>query len=203
MPKRKKKPSAICPSCGTASEKMDMKTALKMQEEVDRKQYKHYRALGIDSYPFFISNEFEWACDHCISRKNTEIANPFNQLGAFTQHLIYYDSPRVCETCNSDFVFTAQEKKRWYEQYQIWNFIQPKNCPSCRKDVRAYKNNNTRLSNLLQSGAEDLTSEEIREVIAIYEQWEKPDRVKYYESLLRKAEQRAKRQNDNQTTTGS
>lgn len=201
MPKRakKKKEYAICPCCKTPRDRTEMATVLKIQEGVERKLYKNYSELGIHTYSHFVHNDFEWACDDCLKNRDTVLANPLGQLGAWTHHIAYHDTPLVCATCSSDFVFSAQEKKRWYEQYQIWNFIQPQNCPSCRKDIREFKNKNTRLSNLLESGTEDLSVDEIREIIAIYHHWNKPDRVKFYEALLRKAE-KVEKLNDGEAT---
>ncbi len=186
MPKSKKQKYAKCPCCQTERHRTEMKTAIAQMEKLDRAAYKHYKALSIDTYASFIDSDFNWACDVCLNNKKAILAHPSLQQYAWNPNYAYFDTRHTCRTCETVFTFSKEEKKYWFETLKFWTDAEPVNCVNCRKEVRQFKNQNTRLSNILQQKEEDISIEELEEVIEIYTKWEKIKRVKYYQSVLRK-----------------
>ena len=44
----------------------------------------------------------------------------------------------------------------WYETMKFWIDSKPKNCPTCRKEIRHKRNDNKKLSDLLKNGEDSL-----------------------------------------------
>jgi Probable zinc-ribbon domain len=51
----------------------------------------------------------------------------------------YEDEARQCEACKFPFVFTASEKKFWYETLHFVFYSTAIRCASCRKRARTVK----------------------------------------------------------------
>jgi len=162
-----------------------MRQAITAMERLERSQYENYNELGIDSYSSFIDSDFSWACDTCLETKNAISAQSSLQKYSWNPHYAYYDSTFQCQTCQESFKFKKEEKKLWYEKLKFHIDSEPANCLSCRKDLRTLKNENTLLSNILLNNVDELTQEDIIQVIDIYKKWGKVEKVKYYQSLLK------------------
>lgn len=186
MAKEKKK-FAKCPSCGTEKHRTEMRTSLAILEKLEKAQFKHYKELGLDAYNSFINSSFEWACDQCLQQGRAIVANPTLQNYCWNPHIAYFDSKLVCRTCGTDFIFSKEEKKMWYESLKFWIDAAPVNCLHCRRELRQFKGENKTLSVLLKKEESSISPEELNTIIAIYEKWGKEDKVKYYTSLLKKS----------------
>jgi len=181
-----KKRYAKCPSCITEKHRTEMETSLSILEKTERKEYKHYKELNIDTYKSFIDSNFEWACDDCFKLKKAIVATPGSQIYSGSPHLAYYDMKLICNKCGIDFLFSKEEKKLWYESLGFGLYSIPNNCLKCRKDLRQLKSENTTLSEILKKDESNLAIDELEKIIEIYSDWHKGDKAKYYESLLRK-----------------
>ncbi|MGK0365627.1 MAG: hypothetical protein ACI85O_002693 [Saprospiraceae bacterium] len=118
---------------------------------------------------YFKDKDFQWACDSCLSLKKAIKANPTKQTYCdFKPILAYYDQTYNCDSCKSDFVFSKQEQKFWYEERSFWVQSKPKHCKECRKKKRKEKEYHKRISQLKKKG-ENLKVEEIAELAEIYD----------------------------------
>jgi hypothetical protein len=48
----------------------------------------------------------------------------------------YIDADFKCETCGTEFAWTAQEQQMWFEEYGFYVDSQPRHCPGCRAKRR-------------------------------------------------------------------
>lgn len=163
-----------------------MRTAIGMLEKIERKQFRYYKELGIDTYNSFIDSSFEWACDSCLTSKKAVLANPGLQEASVYPNLAYCDSKRNCRTCGSDFIFSADEKKLWYESLKFPSSAVPVDCLSCRKDKRRAKANNKVLTDILKKDTEDIPVSDLEKVVAVYRNTGKEEKAKFYESAIKK-----------------
>lgn len=51
----------------------------------------------------------------------------------------YVDATISCAKCASDFCFTAEEQKNWYERQKFWISSFPKRCKNCQQKIRRQK----------------------------------------------------------------
>jgi hypothetical protein len=51
----------------------------------------------------------------------------------------YIDAVFRCSSCESEFRFTAEEQRVWYEEYGFWVDAFPKRCEACRRTLRKQK----------------------------------------------------------------
>ncbi len=184
--KKGKRKYAKCPSCKANVHKTEMKIAISEMEKVEKLQCNNYKELRIDTYNSFINSNFDWACDICLEDSKAIKANPSLQSYSWNPSYAYYDSCIKCENCNSDFTFSKQEKKYWFESLKFWIDSIPLHCMNCRKELRQLKLENALLSDILKKNKIDIGLEELEKVIEIYTKWEKEERAKYYKSILRK-----------------
>ncbi len=185
MAKPKKK-YAKCPSCLTDRHRTEMTLCLSILEKIERKEFKHYKELNIDTYNSFIDSKFEWACDFCLNEGKAILANPGLQTYAWTPHLAYHDIDLVCRTCGTSFKFTKEEKQLWYEKLKLWIDSEPANCLKCRRQQRLLKTENKKLSDILRKRENEITIDELKTVSDIYRKWDKVEKAKLYEAIIRK-----------------
>ena len=157
-----------------------------MLETIERKLNKHYKELKLDAYNSFIKCDFEWACDSCLQDKKAILANPDQQTYAWNPNLAYFDKDLICRTCGTNFKFTKEEKQLWYEKLKFWIGSEPVNCQKCRRQIRLLKSENKILSDILKKDESKITIEELKTVAEIYQNWDKPEKAKFYESVIRK-----------------
>jgi hypothetical protein len=173
----------------------EMKVAIAQMEKLERAEYKHYNELNINTYysfNSFINSDFNWACDNCLNNKKAILASPNAQNYCWYPNYAYFDTTHTCRTCNIEFTFGKEEKKYWFENLKFWIDAEAVNCPKCRKEIRQFKTENTRLSKILKQREDDISVDALNEVIEIYIKWEKIERVKYYQAVLRKRSSRVK-----------
>lgn len=58
----------------------------------------------------------------------------------------HHDEAKICTLCGRDFVFTASEAHLWEHSLNIDRWITPKNCLTCRRQLRQEKEDFARLS---------------------------------------------------------
>lgn len=138
------------------------------------------------NYIGFINFDFNWACDYCLETQLAIKGQPREQNYCWHPHYAYFDTQPTCRTCETVFTFSKEEKQYWFEILKFWTDAEAVNCVNCRKAIRKLKPLNTRLSNILKQKEEDISIVELEEVIDIYTKWEKTQRLKYYQSVLRK-----------------
>jgi hypothetical protein len=66
-------------------------------------------------------------------------ANPDRQNCGVCPRYWYVDAVFRCARCGSEFPFTAEEQRVWYEEYGFWVDAFPKRCVVCRRDLRRLK----------------------------------------------------------------
>lgn len=173
-----------CPSCLQNKKEHEISKTVKIITELrEKKALTYYANVGDNIFDKIPLEEFEWACNECLGRGKAVLTNPLKQKYVdYRPYLAYYDSIRECENCTDSFTFKKEEKRFWYEELNFWVQSKPRNCISCRKDVR--KNN--KLSNLLSNGEKNLTKNELNQIITIYHELGKTERMKYFQSILSK-----------------
>jgi hypothetical protein len=184
--KKAKKKYAICPCCLTPTHRTEMDVCISLLENWERKIYRHYNELNLDPYNAFIDSSFEWACDACLKNGKAITASPQLQTTAGDPNMAYYDTSIKCRTCSSDFLFTKEEKKYWYEQLKFWTECTAVNCLPCRRQIRELKKENKILSDILKKDQDKITIEEFQTAADIYRKWGKFEKVKFYEAIVRK-----------------
>jgi len=48
----------------------------------------------------------------------------------------YIDAEVVCDSCGTQFVFSASEQEKWYETYRFYVDSFPRKCITCRRTAR-------------------------------------------------------------------
>lgn len=142
----------------------------------------------ISRYPSF----YQWACDTCIKKGKAIKARPSKQLYTFnypwdaaSPFLAYYDISFTCKTCKTDFTFSKEEQRFWYEDLQFVVYSKPLNCRACRANIRAGKSLNAELSQLLKEGKPD-NVEDLERIAEIYATMGKVEKVKAYRKAAQK-----------------
>lgn len=185
MSKKKKKPLA-CPCCRKRVGEKGIKKVLAL--------FPYEGAVtvsGTTAIESFVltTNTFnaEWACDACLESGKALIGQPKKQtyFRESTPYLAYRDRHFTCNQCEEDFLFSKEEQQHWYEKLQFVIYARPKQCLSCRKEIRRGKQLNTELSKLLEKGTPN-DVEQLSRIAEIYEQMEKPDKVKFYLNAVKK-----------------
>ncbi|MDR2237389.1 MAG: zinc-ribbon domain containing protein [Chryseobacterium sp.] len=184
--KRKQNKYARCPCCFIEKHRTEISVCLPILEHILKKQLLYYKDLSIDAYDVLINDNLQWACDDCLNSKKAILAFPALQHNEWNSHLAYYDTDCICRNCDTDFKFTKEEKKLWYETLRFRIESKPVSCLVCRKKIRQLKIENNTLSELFKKEITALSPEELGTVIRIYTQWGKTEKTKYYERLLKK-----------------
>lgn len=183
---KSQRPFAQCPACRQPKHKTEIQTAIALLEKAEKQGYKHYSKLKVDAYSSFINSDFDWACDSCFAQKVIIEAKPSAQNYCWQPHLVYFDKTFVCQTCSIDFVFDTAEQQFWYEELKFWHESIPNHCPNCRKEIRQLSIENKTISDILKKPIPDISLAELERVVAIYTKWQKLERAKYYQSIIRK-----------------
>jgi hypothetical protein len=146
--------------------------------------------IGAKSQPdlikLFKQDHFEWACDNCIEI-NRAIEGQIEEQ-TFCDNppfLAYVDKDKKCQTCGSDFIFSKEEQKYWYEELKFWVQSTPKNCTMCRKIIRDESRLKTKLSNLIKT-LDEQSSEQLIEVSQLYFEIGRIEKGKHYATLANK-----------------
>jgi len=163
---------------------MELQTVVKMFQTYHNKHFPNNKSFIKDQH--FLNADFEWACDECLSAGKAVVAIPNKQETSGYPNLAYSDTSYSCFTCKAEFIFKKEEKQLWYEQLKFPTSSAPNDCTDCRKIIRKRKVENKQLSALLKRKEDTLNTDELQQVIAIYKQWDKPERVAYFKSLLKK-----------------
>lgn len=183
---KKKNNFPTCPSCNSAKYKTELEQVISSKTALERKAFPNIKIVREDNYYSFIDADFDWACDTCLTSKKAILGNPNSQLYCWNPHYAYFDSTIDCRKCSNSFTFSKEEKKYWYENLKFWIESVPVNCVNCRKETRKLRSENKILSDLLMKDEADLSIDELKSVIDIYTNWDKINRAKYFQSLLRK-----------------
>lgn len=170
---KRKKAYPKCPSCKIPRHPTEMKEALTENEK-------------IDASSDFMDGSFDWACDLCLSSKKAIKANPGLQNYCWSPHYAYFNSHLICRNCDTPFIFSIKEKQFWFEEIKFWIDSAPVNCLNCRKEIRLLKKENKTLSDILSKKEDAISVDELKKVIQIYAKWQKEERAKYYQSVLKK-----------------
>ena len=100
----------------------------------------------------FKQGHFEWACDDCFDANRVIESKIEEQTFCDSPpYLAYVDKSKECQACGTEFIFSKEEQKYWYEDLKFWVQSIPKNCKRCHKKIRDERNLNTRLSKLIKN----------------------------------------------------
>ena len=83
-------------------------------------------------------------------------------------------------------MFSKEEKKYWFEELKFYPLSKPKQCSSCRKEIRIKKDDNTRLSEILKNGEDKLDKKQLQEIVEIYTRLGKDEKMKKFQNKLKK-----------------
>lgn len=185
--KKDKKKYAICSCCGQGKHRTEMEAAILEMNKINNAFFKDHKGyFKLEAYDSFIDSSFDWACDKCLESKKAITANYKVHFNGGESNLAYFDTKLNCNTCQKKFIFAKEEKKYWYENLKFHIDSSPVNCADCRKEIRYLKNQNTVLSEILKKQESEISISEIENIMEIYSEWNKPEKVKYYKSLLNK-----------------
>lgn len=92
-----------------------------------------------------------WVCSSCLDQGRALPGDPGVQdcRGGAPILFAHWDETKFCVYCGEDFIFTAGEKKFWYEERGFFTRAAPKGCPTCRRAVRSRKTAQRRLAERL------------------------------------------------------
>lgn len=163
-----------------------LSNVIALAQKLEQHTFTFHRSTKEELLLSFRSYTSRWACDQCLADGRAIIANPFKQDYCWYPFYAYRDIGRVCECCNQHFVFSKSEQRFWFEELQFWHEVKPKHCLACRKEIRAEKKLNKRLSVLLKAGTDILDISQLEEVQGIYEKMGKEEKSKYIKAMIRK-----------------
>lgn len=184
MKRTNRKQRPVCPACNIGRHTNEMNTVIELFKFYQHQQFPNLKTQINDQS--FLGADFEWACDTCLSSGKAVLAIPEKQVTSGYPNLGYSDTEYECSTCTKPFLFKKEEKQLWYEQLEFSIHSTPNNCTTCRAVIRKKKVENQQLSILLKRPEKELTIQELEQIISIYTIWEKPGRVSYFKSLLKK-----------------
>ena len=177
---------AKCACCRTERHRTEVKQVLSILDKQNARLFRKLKGWGFDAYAELLDSNFYWACDYCLDTGVAVVSSMSAGQGTETPHLAYFDTTFVCNSCGIESVFSIAEKKAWYEQYNLPKSARPSKCLKCRKTESLKKDQNKLLSDLLEKKVTSLTDQELEQVIAIYTEWEKADKVAFYRAVLKK-----------------
>ncbi len=123
----------LCPVCGQATGPDPLRAAARLiPVQGHRVWHEPDRLIAAAG-----SGELRWACPECMAHGRALGADPARQT--FCDHppyLAYYDAQIPCEDCHGEFIFSAAEQRRWYEESQFPAQSWPRQCPDCRRQRR-------------------------------------------------------------------
>ncbi|MBX3168744.1 MAG: zinc-ribbon domain containing protein [Candidatus Eremiobacteraeota bacterium] len=104
----------------------------------------------------------DWVCPACEAAGVAVRACPEKQVWETFRWpaLSFADFAGICGLCRENFLFSAAEQQRFYEESGVPLEVVPNNCGGCREIVRRQKAAQVRLEELLvdPAGAEDFES---------------------------------------------
>lgn len=98
-----------------------------------------------------------WACSSCLDQGRALPGDPGVQdcRGGAPTFFAHWDETKLCVYCGADFIFTAGEKKFWYEERGFFTRSAPRGCPVCRRAVRSRKTSQRKLAERLEDLGSD------------------------------------------------
>lgn len=152
--------------------------------------YQHLqRATLVDAFVAALKKYllYQWACDNCLKEGKAILANPKKQNYSSWgfPNLAYFDKSSSCRNCQSTFNFSSKEQQYWYEELQFPVHAVAVHCVICRKQIRAKKNLNTRLSELLKNG-EPKDAKILEDIALLYKEMDKIEKWKEYMTKSKK-----------------
>ncbi|WP_294283149.1 zinc-ribbon domain containing protein [uncultured Chryseobacterium sp.] len=180
--KRKNIKYAKCKCCGLLRDQSEVLISLSVLKNTDVVRNSDHE---YNLFELLIDSNFKWACDQCIDDKKALVSNLSQQGRTFSPDLIYDDVNLICKRCKNEFTFTKEEKKVWYEQLKFYIKSIPVHCLICRKEIRRFKCQNKILSEVLKKNPKDMTTDELWQIVQIYDEWDKKDKFNFYSKLIK------------------
>jgi DNA-directed RNA polymerase subunit RPC12/RpoP len=113
-------------------------------------------------------NNLVWACDACAREGRAVPAKPWLQETAGSPpRFAYWDVPKICRSCGGDFVFSAAEQRRWYEEYKLPPNAEPVECRSCSSHRRLLATTNSELGAKL-AALDPKNAQQLADIAALY-----------------------------------
>jgi len=164
-----------------------------------RKQHENLKLhSSLDSYLDEDQEEWiRWSCDKCLVDGKSIMANPEKQnyTGFVFPYLVYFDIERICKACKSEYIYTKEEQRFWYEDISGFVWSRASKCIDCRKLDQSYRRINTKLSYLINC-LDESDKDSLIEIIELYLKLEKTEKAKFYFSKLKKIDSQYKQLND-------
>ncbi len=189
--KRKKVPDRLeCPCCGERPFVDPQKMPLSLEQEMNRRDPKN-RWRGDIGWSVGLARHslLEWACDECLAARRALKAKPWLQFFCCDTPLFAYrDEERTCRTCGAEFLFSAREKRRWYEEYKFLLDSVPVHCLPCRRARRVHREANSSLALALK----DLDPKDVAQLVAVSELYLQVGSTKKAVEFLRRAKNQSR-----------
>lgn len=140
-----------CPCCDEERHVALDTPLLSMQEQFTNE----WACQGEWAVDVAIKGRLRWACNRCLSQGRAIAAHPERQnVAAFPDsypYLAYYDFTKHCSDCGSDFLFSAQEQRYWYEILKFPVVVDANQCRDCRRKRREHANYQREIQHAQQS----------------------------------------------------
>ncbi len=176
--------AVICPCCGETVGPDEVRHTLDREVQI----------LGGWARPRMenlAGDYYHWACDACLDSGRALEANHDNFDGVYGIYLAFYDIEKTCKSCHQKYIFTKEEQRHWFEELKFCHRAKSVRCIPCRKEIRHQNHLNKRLTEMVPR-KKTLSPEEIKEVIDIYVELDKPEKTPYYVNILKKLQDQKK-----------
>lgn len=182
-----------CPSCGIKRTPDETRELHKFIDRLFEQQprwsdwfYRGEKELAYDKY----TRGNGWACDECTRKDLVLLADLEKQEYLdWPPYFVYLEKERECRTCGSEFLFSKEEQKFWYETLGFWVQSEAVNCKECRADIRKRRDRIREAQKELQEISPNLnfdSIEQLENVIELYKITESHNKVKQYTDRLNK-----------------
>ena len=154
----------ICPCCGEV-----VRPAMTRLQQMESRMNAHW-LNGESLVEKAIRKEFNtWACMNCERNKRAVFPDYSKQNYGLGGPILFYITKEMsCDTCKTNFTFTAEDQRFWYEDLYFNYDSYPKNCLSCRKETRRKKALHQQLANLLHDDPK--TAEQMTAIAKVYQE---------------------------------
>lgn len=130
----------VCPVCNQQRSVVDDTPLLQLDKGMLDHNADPFRRAPGWSVELARQGHLNWACNPCLIDGKALSAQPWLQeWGDFEPFYAYYNKDMTCADCKTDFVFSADEQRFWYEEKRFPVVSYPKHCLDCRRKRRGRK----------------------------------------------------------------
>lgn len=158
-----------CPSCQQNRGISQMQYVLGLMEQLGK------QALlepGMSAQALLQKHDIGWACDICIDNGVAELVDEQADHKSWYPYFSYYNTEKNCLWCGTEFTYTKEEKRYWFENLRFSFHAIPSHCESCKKELFEGTPEQERCDMLLEQGGKNLSKKEKEELSTIFKAWQ-------------------------------